>query len=532
MKQTPWLFILWVAGFFAAPNALGQSVQWPIDAATVYERGAKIERAGSVALDVQGAATVTLIGLSSSVATDMLQVSLGPDWSLSSHAYTTVTPAGLMEQANQRQAEIDLAIESKQQTFSLREALLFAYEEELAMIRSNRSVNGDELLLVDDLRDHANFWRERMKELSYLMLELRMEMEALTALVNDLEAERQELIDSMDAREGQWTLRFSGPPKSRHDVRISYVVSEAGWSPVYDAEVNQDGGILMKRYASVFQSTGQDWNEVPVVFVVGNPLQSIAPPTAIKKQLSLGYSQTADVHAWEAQASFDDDASADAFEDAAEGLRTDRTLATSPVERYTFSPANAAVIRGNGSRERIFIEALDLEGELSYLLLPEYTDEAYQLVNSGGWVASRLVPGRVQVIAGGIYCGTYYMPLPAPGDTLHIPFGQDVRVRASRVRVLDRCTNTVFGGSRKITQSFETTVENQHNRTISVAVQDAVPVATSSDIQVEVLGLSGGELDAVTGQVVWDLELGPNERRALSFGYVVTYPKRRALLGL
>ena len=48
----------------------------------------------------------------------------------------------------------------------------------------------------------------------------------------------------------------------------------------------------------------------------------------------------------------------------------------------------------------------------------------------------------------------------------------------------------------------------------------------------EVLGLSGGELDAVTGQVVWDLELGPNERRTLSFGYVVTYLRRRALLGL
>ena len=532
MKQIPWLFTLWVAGVFATPNAFGQSVQWPIEAATVYERGAKIERSGSVALDGQGAATVTLTGLSASVAADMLQVSLGPDWSLASHAFTTATPAGRMEQAALRQAEMDRAIESKQQTYSLREALLLAYEEELAMIRSNRSVNGDELLLVDDLRDHANFWRERVKELSYLMLELRMEMEALTATMNDLEAERQEWSEAMDAREGQWTLRFSGPPKSRHDVRVSYVVSEAGWSPVYDAEVDEDGGIQMKRYASVFQFTGQDWNGVPVVFVVGNPLQSIAPPAAVKKQLSLGYSQTADAYAWEAQASFDEDASADAFEDPVEGLRTDRTAGANPLERYAFAPANAAVIRGDGSRERIFIEALDLEGELSYLLLPEYTDEAYQLANSGGWVASRLVPGLVQVIAGGTYRGAYYMQLPAPGDTLHIPLGQDVRVRANRERVLDRCTSTVFGGSRKTAQSFEITVENQHNRTVSVAVQDAVPVAKSSDIQVEVLGLSGGELDAVTGQVVWDLELGPNERRTLSFGYVVTYPKRRALLGL
>ena len=120
MKQIPWLFILWVAGAFVAPNAIGQSVQWPIEATTVYERGAKIERAGSVALDGQGAATVTLTGLSSSVAADMLQVSLGPGWSLASHAFTTATPAGPMEQATSRQAEIDRAIESKQQTFSLR----------------------------------------------------------------------------------------------------------------------------------------------------------------------------------------------------------------------------------------------------------------------------------------------------------------------------------------------------------------------------------------------------------------------------
>ncbi|MGB1944839.1 MAG: hypothetical protein ACPHM0_04045, partial [Flavobacteriales bacterium] len=64
MKQIPWLFTLWVAGVIATPNAFGQSVQWPIEAVTVYERGAKIERAGSVALDGQGAATVTLTGLS------------------------------------------------------------------------------------------------------------------------------------------------------------------------------------------------------------------------------------------------------------------------------------------------------------------------------------------------------------------------------------------------------------------------------------------------------------------------------------
>lgn len=525
MKQNAMIFALMASALLAAPDAFGQSVQWPIEAVTVYERGAKIERAGTVALDGQGEATVTLTGISASVVAEMLQVSLGAGWSLASHQFTTAAPSEQLNVARQNQADIDREIESNRQTYSLREALLFAYEEELAMIRSNRSVNGEELLLVDDLRDHANFWRERVKELSYLMLELRMEMEQLTADLSVLEAERQEWEDSVKTYEGQWTLRFAGPPNSRSDIRVSYVVSDAGWTPVYDAEVSMIGDIQMKRYASVYQSTGHSWEEVPLVFVVGNPLQSIAPPTVDKKELRLGNNNAANSYAWEAQASFDD---YEGFDD----LRSDDSAAPNAIERYEFAPAVPVVIRGDGSPERIFIETFDLAGDLSYLLLPEYTDEAYQLVNSGEWSASRLVPGRVQVIAGGMYRGAYFMQLPAPGDTLHIPLGQDVRVRANRERVLDRCTSTVFGGSRKTTQSFEITVENQHNRTVSVAIQDAIPIAVGSDIQVEVLGLSGGELDSVSGQVVWDLELGPNERRTLSFGYVVTYPKRRSLQGL
>ncbi|MAI23199.1 MAG: hypothetical protein CL828_04000 [Crocinitomicaceae bacterium] len=525
MKQIAFLFVLWFGGIIAAPDALGQSVQWPIEAVTLYERGAKIERAGSVELDGQGSATVMLTGLSSSVVADMLQVSLGPGWSLASHAFAASTPTSHIELAAEKEANIDREIQSKRQTFLLREALLFAYEEELAMIRSNRSLNGEELLLVDDLRDHANFWRERVTELSYLMLELRMEMEELTTAMDELEVQRQEWEKTMEESEGQWTLRFAGPPKSSTDVRVSYVVSQAGWSPVYDAEVSPDGSIQMKRYASAFQSTGQEWEEVLLTFVVGNPLQSIAPPIVEKKLLSLGDSNGAEAYAWEAQASFDDYESDD-------DMQTHRSAASNALERYEFKPSSPALIRGDGSPERIFIESFDLQGELSYLLLPEYTDEAYQLVNSGEWAESELVPGRVQVIAGGMYRGAYFMQLPAPGDTLHIPLGKDVRVRASRKRVLNRCTSKAFGSSRKSTQSFEITVENQHNRSVSVAVQDAIPHATVSEIQVEVLELSGGELNAASGQLVWDLELGPNERRTLSFGYVVTYSKHRVLEGL
>ena len=45
MKQNALIFALMASAFLPAPRVYGQSVQWPIEAVTVYERGAKIERA-------------------------------------------------------------------------------------------------------------------------------------------------------------------------------------------------------------------------------------------------------------------------------------------------------------------------------------------------------------------------------------------------------------------------------------------------------------------------------------------------------
>ena len=134
------------------------------------------------------------------------------------------------------------------------------------------------------------------------------------------------------------------------------------------------------------------------------------PPTVDKKELSLGYSNVANSYAWEAQASFDD---YDGFDD----LRADRSAVANAIERFEFAPSAPAAIRGDGTSERIFIESFDLDGELSYLLLPEYSDEAYQLVNSGGGLLQDLSPGvckssRGACTAGRIPCSCRHRVTP------------------------------------------------------------------------------------------------------------------------
>lgn len=506
--------------------AQAQSSQWPISSVTVYRQGAEVQRTGLVQLDAAGQANVRIQGLAQQINSDMLRVSLEPGWSLMGRSFSVVPDANAVSEADAAQAELERTIQQNRQTFALRQALLSTYQEELAMVQANRKVSGNELLLVEDLRDHADFWRERVKELQYLMLELNMEMEALDEELVRLRSEFEEWEAKRTSVQGELALRFAGPANAAAKVEVSYLALQAGWSATYDAEVDENGGISMQRYASVSQWTTNEWAGIPLTFMVGNPLQTIAPQTPVKKQLSISWGNATQSYEWSS-------AQANAFDDTEQSaLLRGNVVPSGTLDRYSFTPTAYAPIAGTGAVERVFLGNFALEGDLDYFMIPELTDEAYQLANSGDWMSAQLVPGQVQVMANGAFRGAFWMHLPAPGDTLQIPLGQDSRVRASRTRLMEQCSSSMFGGSRKTVQTFEIRVENLHSRTIHAQVLEAIPVSNSTDIIVTPLGLSGGFWDEVEGELTWELDLAPNEKRVLTFGYEITYPKKRVLNGL
>jgi hypothetical protein len=160
------------------------------------------------------------------------------------------------------------------------------------------------------------------------------------------------------------------------------------------------------------------------------------------------------------------------------------------------------------------------------------SDEAYQVAVASEWAQQQLLPGAVNILTNGKHRGVFQMVLPSPGDTLRLPLGQDSRVRCSRKRLVDLCSSSVLGGSRKTTQSFELVVENLYNRSIEVVTKDRIPVTKSKDIEVDAVELNGGQLDPISGIVTWNQTLAPLETRTVVITYTVSFPKGRTLQGL
>ena len=163
-----------------------------------------------------------------------------------------------------------------------------------------------ELLLVEDLKEHADFWRERVMELQYKMLELRMEMDALDEELTALKREHADW-DALRSQQGR-TIYASlcWPCEWRVTDSNELCRFSRFWRSVYDAEVDQSGAISMRRYALVEQNTGSDWKGVPLTFLVGNPLESIAPPVPVQKRLTLVRSFEKDAYTWESSDEMDD----------------------------------------------------------------------------------------------------------------------------------------------------------------------------------------------------------------------------------
>lgn len=503
-------------------------VDWPADQVTVFAQGAWVEHRGMVTPATERFELI-LDGLTESVNPQSLQVELPEGWRLVGTQSSAGARPDEVQAAEAERAEIEADLAGIRTTIAMREALYEVYGEELSMIQSNRQLSHQETLLVDDLREAAEFWRTRVRELKYKQLELTQEIAELREAAAELEGERAAVNQRLLATTQQVRLRLQAGSTRTGEVAIRYLTQAASWRPEYDVSVSADGRIVFDRFASVSQTTGRDWEGIDLEFVVGNPLSSLAPPAFerwVLRERRAVQQATASTYEWAPQAS---------MESKGEGFISDDMDLRSRVvpaaehafsnDRFRFEPAIPPYVASQRIPERVFIEQFELQGELSYLLMPYASDEAYQLAYSSSWANSRLMPGRVQVEAGGAFRGWFDLMLPAPGDTLMVPIGQDPEVRCSRERRADRCSNSVFGGKHKSEQTWEIEVENQHDRAIEARVEERIPVAYRSDVIVELLESGGAQHDVASGKLTWDVTLNPGEIRTFIVRYRLEYPK-------
>ena len=375
----------------------------------------------------------------------------------------------------------------------------------------------------------------------------------------DLDGEKRQIKDKIDAlRRQRDEINGSGRKEAKSvevalevsrsgnlTLALSAVTGQAGWEPAYDVRLATDGkttGLTFR--ALVRQLTGEDWNNVELNLSTARPAAGGAPLELYPWRLSFYrpmpmaapvMSAPAPMRAkkMEARAIMDVEES-DANELMKEAVPVEYLTAQTSSEQTSVSfriPRTVDIPSDN--RQHSSVVAMEqFPVNLEFLATPKLSPLTFlksEVVNRASYP---LLPGRVNIFTGTTYTGSSYLKKVAAGEKFEMFFGSDDQVMVKREELKQHKEAGLFGKNR-MSYRYRIEATNFRGEDQSVTIRDQLPLAGDAEIKVT-LDESSIKPDEIKddGRLTWKLPLKAGEKRELTFGIVVEYPKEREITGL
>lgn len=192
--------------------------------------------------------------------------------------------------------------------------------------------------------------------------------------------------------------------------------------------------------------------------------------------------------------------------------------------------AGIATDKSDNKNYTVDVEFYDLPAFYKYYCVPKIDKDAFLIAHITNWEKYNLLEGEANVFFEDTYVGKTLMDVRNASDTLEISLGRDKKVSVNREKVKDFITKQFIGSKKEETRSWKTTVKNNKDQAINLIILDQIPVSTNADIEVSAQNISGAKQNTETGEVKWEFELKPTEKKEFELRYSVKYPKNRSLI--
>lgn len=496
----------------------------PLRTATVYYEGALLERSGSYRTGT-GSERLVVGGLDTNIVAGSVEVALPAGWKLLGTQFR-LAPSGEGRWAQlQAMDRLDAQIAENRLERAKEEALLAAFEEEQAMLRANRAFGGTDAVMVEDLREMADFWRNRMQEIGLLALDVRQQMAALDQTWKQLEEDRKQLENFVLGQEGQILLQFEAPPAAQGTVVVRYLTRSARWTPHYTVQWTAEGNLLGNKWAEVRQSTGTPWAQIPVRFAAGSPLE----PRSLerRKEVQAVHGMLTEQEVFLEMEREDSEDRVQAMSMAVVSNAPQAAGDASGNIRSVWQSTQPIYVASGDSLHRVPVGPFELRGTLTYLGRPTEAAEARRRVRVADWSSHDLLPGPVEMRLGDLYLGRGYLALPVASDSLTLLMGSEVDVRVERSTLRQSTKRLLWLRRQKHAITWRYDVVNRKNTPVQLEVEDILRpdwLNAYSSYRVEVRDAAGGDWVQATGQIRWQTEIPAGGSRSWEVRFVVRQP--------
>lgn len=321
-------------------------------------------------------------------------------------------------------------------------------------------------------------------------------------------------------------------------LQLSYLVSNAGWTPLYDLRSDASTGKINLTYkAQVHQNTGIDWNDVKLSISTNNPYANKTKP-----ELSPWY---IDYYAYRQDY------------DKKTAISTERYKSAAPAVQsqafnmgYTFSQKDEVAltadqfttvvnqlisaefkidlpytIKSNNENHIVFVKQKDLDTKFRYYSVPKLDNGVYLVAQMTKLDELQLVPAKANIYFDGSYIGETYIDPTNMDDTLNLSMGRDPNIVVKRTLQKKDSKDKIVAERRERSFSYLIEVRNLKSSNVDIVIQDQVPITQNGDINIETGDLNKAKFDSTTGQIEWTLSIKPKELKTIDYSFKVKHAK-------
>lgn len=443
-------------------------------------------------------------------------------------------------------------------------------EIELKTLQNQLTAERKGVELLDKNQSMSNAQNFSVAELTKLLDFYKTKRTELSNSINKLENQEKLLFEELNILKGKLTFNETTTEKNSQGklivnvmsstagtipLEVSYLTNQATWQPSYEMRIDKINEPIQMLYkAQVQQHTGIDWKNVKLSLTSGPANQNTFAPelqpwfldyyypnayrnkekaeasvASVTSKRIEGRPNADMIQTLQGQVPGLNISSGTGQPEMAVSTMDDYTQISESQLNITFDIDIPYTILSNGKQHSVALKDTQLPATYSYITTPKLDTNAYLIAKVKNYGDYNILPGEANVVFEGMYVGKTYVNANANEDELRLSLGKDQNISVTRTMINDK-SGTKTLSSRKVQDFvYEISIRNNKRESISIVVEDQIPISSNTDIEITLNDKGGATTDAEKGKLTWEINLKPNETKKIRFSYQVKSAKDKSL---
>lgn len=362
---------------------------------------------------------------------------------------------------------------------------------------------------AQDWRSQLRSLFERLRALRSEIIETYQAQERLIHQFNDLIARIQSIVRPDYFYTANIEADLNITEAGEWELIIDYIVPNALWRPWHQARLQQGENptVSLRCDGCVWQQTGEDWNDVDLIFSTARPSLGADPPLLNEDRLNIQEKSSEIVVETREQS----------IQTTGLGVRTMELPGVDDGgEVRILRSQTQATIPSDGHPYRVPIFALETPSEVKYILMPELATQVILKSEQVNTSEFPLLAAPVDLIRSTEFVGKTSLLFVASGEKFALGWGIDAGMRVQRTQKKEQKQDPI---SRWKTTTITTQIylSNISDESRTIEVTERVPISELEQVKISVISeRSTNNISSDrNGFCIWNITLPPYSQKEI-----------------